>query len=78
MTRLSVNDLSKQFVTEAETLQVLDGIRFTLEAGDNLAIVGASGSGKSTLLYILGTLDSPTAGKVLIDGVDPSHCPPAS
>lgn len=71
MTRLVVRDLKKQFVTEAETLQVLDGINFELAAGENLAIIGASGSGKSTLLYILGTLDSPTDGLVEIDGVNP-------
>ncbi|MCC6507497.1 MAG: ABC transporter ATP-binding protein [Pirellulaceae bacterium] len=71
MTRLVVEDLSKQFVTEAETLQVLAGVSFKLDAGENLAIVGASGSGKSTLLYILGTLDTPTSGTVLIDGINP-------
>lgn len=71
MTRLVVRDLKKQFVTEAETLQVLDGINFEMAAGENLAIVGASGSGKSTLLYILGTLDTPTEGLVEIDSVNP-------
>lgn len=76
MTRLVVRDLKKQFVTEAETLQVLDGISFEMSAGENLAIVGASGSGKSTLLYILGTLDAPTAGTVEIDGVNPFKLSP--
>ncbi len=71
MTRLVVEDLCKHFVTDAETLEVLDGVRLTLEAGENLAIVGSSGSGKSTLLYILGTLDRPTSGTVKIDGVNP-------
>ena len=71
MTRLVVRNLKKQFVTEAETLRVLDGIDLEMSAGENLAIVGASGSGKSTLLYILGTLDAPTEGLVEIDGVDP-------
>ena len=71
MTRLVVQDLCKQFVSEAETLVVLDKVNFSLEAGENLAIVGASGSGKSTLLYILGTLDHPTSGSISIDGVDP-------
>ncbi len=76
MTRLVVRDLKKQFVTEAETLNVLDGINFEMEAGENLAIVGASGSGKSTLLYILGTLDAPTEGLVEIDGVNPFKLSP--
>lgn len=71
MTRLVVRNLKKEFVTEAETLRVLDGINFEMAAGENLAIIGASGSGKSTLLYILGTLDSPTDGSVEIDGVNP-------
>jgi lipoprotein-releasing system ATP-binding protein len=71
MTRLAVQDLSKHFITEAETLVVLEGVNVTLSAGENLAIVGASGSGKSTLLYILGTLDVPTSGTVQIDGVNP-------
>lgn len=71
MTRLIVQDLSKHFVTEAETLVVLQGVTFSLDAGADMAIVGASGSGKSTLLYILGTLDHPTSGSVSIDGVDP-------
>ncbi len=77
MTRLVVRDLKKQFVTEAETLDVLEGIQLELSAGENLAIVGASGSGKSTLLYILGTLDSPTSGLVEIDGVNPFKLSPS-
>ena len=75
MTRLMVRDLCKHFVSEVETLIVLDGVNFSLEAGENLAIVGASGSGKSTLLYILGTLDQPTSGSVSIDSVDPFVLP---
>lgn len=76
MPRLLVKDLQKQFVTEAETLQVLDGVSFSLEAGENLAIIGPSGSGKSTLLYILGTLDTPSAGLIEIDGINPHSLAP--
>jgi ABC-type lipoprotein export system ATPase subunit len=49
---------------------VLAGISLTLRAGESLAIVGPSGSGKSTLLNIMGTLDRPTSGRVLLDGQD--------
>jgi ABC-type lipoprotein export system ATPase subunit len=51
---------------------VLDGVNLTVAAGESLAVVGPSGCGKSTLLNIIGTLDRPTAGKVLLDGQDPA------
>lgn len=71
MSTLMVTGLAKEFRTAAETLRVLDGLNLQMERGENLAIVGPSGCGKSTLLYILGTLDSPTSGEVLLDGVNP-------
>ena len=49
---------------------VLQGLNFCVEQGEQVAIVGSSGSGKSTLLHLLGTLDSPTQGKILIAGQD--------
>jgi ABC-type lipoprotein export system ATPase subunit len=51
-------------------LPVLNDISLSVARGESLAIVGPSGSGKSTLLQIIGTLDQPTAGKVLLDGQD--------
>jgi len=68
MTRLCVENVVKQFLTPAEPLEVLRGISFTLEHGQNMAIRGPSGSGKSTLLNIVGTLDAPSGGRVLLDG----------
>jgi lipoprotein-releasing system ATP-binding protein len=76
MSKLSVKDLRKEFSSAAETLRVLDGLDLELSGGENLAIVGPSGCGKSTLLYILGTLDSPSAGQVLLDDVDPFQLGP--
>ena len=71
MPRLAVSDVTKNFPTCAESLEVLRGVSLTLATGENLAILGPSGSGKSTLLYIVGTLDRPTAGAVRLDDQDP-------
>jgi lipoprotein-releasing system ATP-binding protein len=68
---LRVADLHKVYPTPAEPLVVLHGVSLSLDPGDAVAVVGPSGSGKSTLLNILGTLDSPTRGSCLLDGVDP-------
>lgn len=62
--------------TEAET-RALKGISFKIEEGDYVAIIGPSGSGKSTLLNLIGALDRPTSGRVLIDGTDISKLPSA-
>ena len=72
MPRLQAENITKQYPTRAQPLEVLRGVSLQLDAGQNLAIVGPSGSGKSTLLSILGTLESPTAGRVLLDGIDPA------
>ena len=67
-TLLVVRDLVKDYPAPDGRLLVLDGVSFSLPAGESLAVMGPSGSGKSTLLNVLGTLDSPTTGEVLLDG----------
>jgi lipoprotein-releasing system ATP-binding protein len=73
---LSVTDLYKEYPTPSEPLVVLRGVSLALSPGEAVAVVGPSGSGKSTLLNILGTLDAPTRGRVLLDGVDPFSLSP--
>lgn len=68
---LAVRDLSKEYPTRSGPLPILRGVNLALEHGDALAVMGPSGSGKSTLLHILGTLDTPTAGTVKLDGTNP-------
>ncbi|MGI2065361.1 lipoprotein-releasing ABC transporter ATP-binding protein LolD [Shewanella sp. MF08487] len=63
---LQVQSVSKSYHDGAVTTQVLSNVDLQVFKGEQLAIVGSSGSGKSTLLHIMGTLDEPTAGKVLL------------
>lgn len=72
MTALVVEQVSKQYPTRSEPLVVLRGVSFQLRCGESLAVVGPSGSGKSTLLNIIGTLDRPSSGHVLLGGEDPN------
>jgi lipoprotein-releasing system ATP-binding protein len=71
MTVLEAVDLTKSYIGgDGSTLTVLDGVNLRVGRGEMVAIVGASGAGKSTLLHLLGALDQPTRGTVLIGGLD--------
>ena len=66
---IELKGISKAYGREGKT-KVLSGIDFAVGDGESVAIVGPSGSGKSTLLNLIGTLDVPDAGSVLLDGID--------
>ncbi|KKQ94192.1 MAG: ABC transporter ATP-binding protein [Candidatus Levybacteria bacterium RIFCSPLOWO2_12_FULL_39_17] len=65
-------DITKDYEVGDETTSVLKGINLKIKDGEFVGILGSSGSGKSTLMHIMGLLDTPTRGKVLIDGRDAS------
>ncbi|MBR2654888.1 MAG: ABC transporter ATP-binding protein [Loktanella sp.] len=70
MTLLTVDNLSKTYATADGPFAVLRGVSMALEVGESLALTGESGSGKSTLLHLIGGLDRPDAGSILLQGQD--------
>src|SRR3954449_10322946 len=65
---LVAENLHKTYRRHAVQVRVLNGLNLEVKTGEFLSIVGASGSGKSTLLHLLGTLDAPDSGRILLDG----------
>lgn len=70
MNILQANELKKIYDSSGNEVRALDGVNFSVEKGEFVAVVGTSGSGKSTLLNMLGGLDRPTSGSVTVDGKD--------
>ena len=67
---ISVKNLKKLYQSGESTLEVIKGISLDVEEGEILVIIGESGSGKSTFLNLIGGLDRPTEGKIVIQGMD--------
>ena len=74
---IGLRKIEKSYRRGAEDVRALRGVDLSVDKEELLAITGPSGAGKTTLLHILGCLDQPTSGEVLIDGVDASRLPEA-
>jgi putative ABC transport system ATP-binding protein len=67
---IQIRDLARHYLVGGETVRALDGVSFSIDRGEWVAIVGQSGSGKSTLMNLVGCLDTPTAGSYRLAGAD--------
>jgi ABC-type lipoprotein export system ATPase subunit len=72
MAIVSLQRVSKDYLTDGQSVHALDDVSLDVNRGEFVALVGRSGCGKSTLLNLAGAMDFPTAGRVMIDGVDTS------
>jgi putative ABC transport system ATP-binding protein len=73
---IQLRDITREYrVTDEVVVRALRGVSLRIDQGDYVAVMGSSGSGKSTLMHILGCLDSPTAGRYLLDGTDVRDIP---
>lgn len=70
MAMIEIDHLSKIYGTGSNATRALQDVSFSIEEGEFVAIVGSSGSGKSTLLHLMGGVDKPTSGRVLLNGID--------
>lgn len=72
---LEINQLEKYYGMGTVLTKAIDGLSFAVREGEFLGIMGASGSGKTTLLNCISTIDTPTGGKIMLNGVDVTHIP---
>lgn len=70
MALIEINDVRKTYRLGEQEVRALDGVSFDITAGEYISITGPSGSGKSTLMHLLGCLDTPSSGSLVLDGID--------